>query len=111
MIWFTSDLHLCHNRMFIYGPRGFKSIYEMNETIVKNWNSVVKPKDDVYILGDLMLNDNEAGAEFVRNLNGKLHIVFGNHDTDTRRELYKTFHNVVECADAIRFNAYDYHFF
>ena len=25
----------------------------MNETIVKNWNSVVDPEDEVYFLGDL----------------------------------------------------------
>ena len=32
-IWFTSDLHFCHDRDFIYGPRGFKSVQEMNEAI------------------------------------------------------------------------------
>ena len=61
MIYFTSDLHFGHNREFIWGPRGFKSSWEHDETIVKNWNSLITEEDDVYILGDLMLGDNAAG--------------------------------------------------
>ena len=34
-IWLTSDLHFCHNRDFIYEPRGFASVHEMNEAIIK----------------------------------------------------------------------------
>ena len=56
-IYFTSDLHLCHDRGFIYEPRGFNSIEEMNNAIVENWNSIVTNEDNVFILGDLMLND------------------------------------------------------
>ena len=60
-IFVTSDLHFCHDRDFLYEPRGFKSVHEMNEAIVKNWNSIIQPEDDVYVLGDLMLNDNDRG--------------------------------------------------
>ena len=50
-IFLTSDLHFNHDREFVWKVRGFTSVQEMNETIVKNWNSVVNPDDDVYVLG------------------------------------------------------------
>lgn len=56
-IWFTSDTHFCHDRGFLYEPRGFTNVEDMNEAIVQRWNSVVAPEDTVYHLGDAMLND------------------------------------------------------
>ena len=46
-IWITSDLHLGHNKPFLYEPRGFKNIQEHDETIIKNWNSIIKYNDDI----------------------------------------------------------------
>ena len=94
-IWFTSDTHFCHNKPFLYEPRGFKSIEEHDETIVRNWNSIVKPEDEVYHLGDVMLIDNEKGIKYLKSLNGKIHLILGNHCTDTRIELYKQCPNIV----------------
>lgn len=73
----------------------------MNEAIVRNHNSVVALEDDVYVLGDLMLGDNEKGIECIRRMNGKLHIVYGNHDTSQRKQLYSQLSNFVEGAEAI----------
>ena len=109
-IWVTSDLHFMHNKPFIYEQRGFQSVYEMNEAIVKRFNEVVKPEDDVYILGDLMLNDNEAGRQLINRLNGWLHIVYGNHDTSARREIYSHIWKLVEAGDALTLK-YKYHFY
>lgn len=111
MIWLTSDLHFCHDRGFIYEPRGFSNVYDMNETIVKNWNSVVAPEDDVYLLGDVMLNDNDLGLKLLKSLKGKIHIVMGNHDTNPRIELFKTCWNVVEVVPACYIHYKHYHFF
>ena len=30
-IWFTSDLHINHNKEFLWGPRGFVNEKEMND--------------------------------------------------------------------------------
>lgn len=100
MIFVTSDLHLCHNKEFLYGSRGFGSIEDMNSAVVERWNSKVSEDDDVYILGDLMLCDNDTAMDLVRQLNGKIHIILGNHDTDNRVVLYRTLANVVEIAYA-----------
>ena len=86
-IYFTSDTHFCHNQGFLYEPRNFSNINEMNEAIVENWNSIVKPNDIVYHLGDIMLNDNTTAMEYIKQLNGQIFMIWGNHDTDARKEL------------------------
>ena len=58
--YITSDLHLGHNQPFVYEPRGFSSIEEHDAAIIENINKVVGENDTLYILGDLMLNDNES---------------------------------------------------
>ncbi len=95
-IYITSDLHFCHDVEFIYKPRGFTSITEHDETIVKNWNALIDDEDDVYILGDLILVDIDKGMEYLRQLHGKLHIVLGNHDSAKRVEQYKTLDRLSE---------------
>lgn len=87
-IFLTSDLHLCHDRAFIFGPRGFKTVEDHDITICENWNNIIQPEDEVYILGDLMLNNNIAGINMLKCLNGRKHIILGNHDTPTREKLY-----------------------
>ena len=66
----------------------------------------------MYVLGDLMLGDNVWGMECLSRLNGNLHIVFGNHDTNTRQMLYSASPNVVEiCGWATALNYRKYHFY
>ena len=111
MIWFTSDFHFCHNKPFLYEPRGFTTVAEMNEAIVRNYNDVVHPNDEVYVLGDIMLNNNEEGARLLKSLKGNIHIILGNHDTDNRQELYNTCWNVVEVCHATTLKFEGYHFY
>ena len=86
-IFFCSDTHFCHDQPFLYEPRGFSSVEEMNEKIVENWNKVV-PKDGItYLLGDEMLNDNEKAIQYMKQLNGQIYFIWGNHSTDTRKKL------------------------
>ena len=94
-IFVSSDLHFGHDREFLWGPRGFRSSIEHDEAIIANWNSVVEPEDIVYVLGDLMLGDNEYGKSCVERLNGTIRLIRGNHDTDRRwLEVYPTITNV-----------------
>jgi len=99
MIWLTSDWHFCHDRDFLYKPRGFDNVYDMNIAIIQNHNAIVQPNDDVYCLGDCMLNDDKGGLSCIKSLKGKIHIIRGNHDTDNRIEMYKACYNVVEICD------------
>ena len=113
-IYVTSDLHFCHNRPFLYEPRGFISIQEMNDAIIRNWNQVVSDDDLVFILGDIMLNDNELGCKFFNQLKGDKVIILGNHDTDNRKELYRHLRGVnglrsIKYADQIKYNGYNFY--
>jgi len=85
-IFFTSDLHFCHNKEFLYGPRGFTNEKEMNEAIVENWNSVVKADDIVWNLGDMAMNDIADAIPYLNMLNGTQYWLLGNHDTNNKVE-------------------------
>ena len=105
MIFFTSDPHLGHDKDFVYDARGFETIEEMNAEIIRRWNATVFPDDDVYILGDLTLGDIEEGIRLIGKLNGYLHIIRGNHDTDKKVERYLELPNVVsvQYADVLKY--------
>lgn len=110
MIYFTSDLHLGHDQEFIWGARGFNSVTEMNEKIITRWNSRITKDDDVYVLGDLVMGGVE-NVELLKQLNGKIHIVYGNHDGPKKREAYAELENVVECgwANMIKYKKYNFY--
>ena len=113
-IWISSDLHLFHTKPFLYEPRGFNDVLNMNKTIIDNFNSVVAPDDDLFLLGDLLLGGStslEDGLGLLTWLNGKLHLVRGNHDSDKRWAAYKTLPNVVEMENAIFLKYNKYHFY
>jgi calcineurin-like phosphoesterase family protein len=79
--FFTADTHLSHNNIIKYCKRPFENVKEMDEAIIENWNSVVDPKDTVYHLGDFAFaKDVETVEKYIKALNGKIHLVLGNHD-------------------------------
>lgn len=110
MIYFTSDLHLGHDQEFIWGARGFNSVKEMNEKIITRWNSRITKDDDVYVLGDLVMGGVE-NVELLKQLNGKIHIIYGNHDGPKKREAYAELENIVECgwANMIKYKKYNFY--
>lgn len=110
-IWLSSDFHFYHDREFIYKPRGFGSVEEMNAAIVENWNKNVNNEDIAFILGDIMLNDNTKGTQLLKSLRGHLIIITGNHDTAARIDLYKQCWNVEGVVDALAIDYKKHHFF
>ena len=108
-IYLTSDWHFGHDREFIWKARGYSSVEEMNEDQIDKINSLIKPEDNLYILGDLMLGDIDKGMECVKRIKGNLHIILGNHDTPTRAKLYDGPTTVLGFADRIDYN--EYHFY
>lgn len=87
MVFVTSDTHFCHDKEIIWKNRGFSSVDDMNEALIKRWNKVVKNTDTVYHLGDLMITDEEKGIECIKRLHGKIIWIIGNHDTNLRIKL------------------------
>jgi calcineurin-like phosphoesterase family protein len=85
-IFFTSDLHMMHNKGFLFEPRGFSNETDMCEALVENWNKIVKSEDTVYDLGDVALSDIQTATKYIKKLNGKHFLIRGNHDTDKKIE-------------------------
>ncbi|MBQ3404908.1 MAG: hypothetical protein IJG63_05785 [Oscillospiraceae bacterium] len=50
--FYIADTHFGHRNCVRFDDRPFRSIEEHDETLISNWNSVVQPRDDVFILGD-----------------------------------------------------------
>lgn len=73
---FISDTHFGHKNMAI--KRGFSSAEEMNEHIIKKWNSVVSKKDVTYLLGDVSM-ESKNFYYLLDHLNGVKNIILGNH--------------------------------
>lgn len=82
MIYFTSDLHFGHENVIGLCRRPFSSIKEMDETLIRNWNSKVSSGDEVYILGDLFFRNKLPVEEYLKQLQGKKHLIVGNHDRE-----------------------------
>ena len=87
-IWFISDTHFNHENIlkFTYHESdrkirpGFDNVDHMNEFMIDKWNSVVKPQDKVYHLGDVYFGNQEAAGKIVSRLNGHKRLILGNHD-------------------------------
>ena len=109
-VWFTSDTHFCHTKDFLWAPRGFSSVDEMNEALVERWNNVVPKGRDaiVYHLGDMCLSDTEAAIPYIKRLNGEIIWIRGNHDSDNRvKTILQECHNVTLISQDID-NAWAY---
>lgn len=73
--------HFNHNKDFIFKARGYNSIQEHDEGLIKIWNERVRPQDSVLHLGDFMLNGSaESCKNIVGRLNGRLYLINGNHN-------------------------------
>ena len=107
-IYFISDTHFGHKNILHYTPSRCRSIgiecYKvdewkyvdiirnsfiteqeavklMDEWIIQKWNEIVDKKDDVYILGDFSFYGVEETQKIFHKLNGKKHLIIGNHDS------------------------------
>lgn len=78
-IWFTSDWHIGDHRLEIL-RRPFVNHDEMFSKIRDNFNNLVKKNDVVYVLGDVCYKESRSYLPLVKTLNGKKHLIKGNHD-------------------------------
>ncbi len=79
-IFFTSDHHFGHANIIRFCNRPFETVEQMNQVMIERWNEKVKANDMVYHLEDLGLTNRENMAEIIDQLNGKIHLVTGNHE-------------------------------
>lgn len=84
-IFFTSDTHFGHANIIKYCHRPFTTVEDMDAELILRWNEVVSDRDTVYHLGDFCLGN---PTRYLRQLNGDIQFVRGNHD-DNLAKLYK----------------------
>ena len=81
MRYYIADQHFFHeslNRQM--DCRGFENAQAMNDYMISQWNSRVRDRDEVVILGDLSVAKGKATNAIVSQLRGKLFLIEGNHD-------------------------------
>lgn len=81
-IFMISDTHFGDSGSIIkYEGRPFKDGFEMDESMIENWNRTVGPEDTVYHLGDLACGrTGEETKSLVGRLSGHKILIMGNHD-------------------------------
>lgn len=82
--FYTADTHFGHALMLSETAcaRPFTDTREMDETLIRNWNAVVRPEDIVYHLGDVFfgMHDEARCRSIFARLQGRKILILGNHD-------------------------------
>lgn len=109
--WVISDTHFGHSNIIKFtGATGrafrgsfirrkedggfeevnFRDIKHHDEHIVEMWNSVIKPGDKVYHLGDF------GDISYAKRLHGKIRLILGNHDDQMdKQEMVDSFDKIL----------------
>lgn len=67
---------------------------EMDEALVENWNTTIRPQDKVYVLGDITMSRKPSSLEILSRLNGDKVLIGGNHDILSARVYLQYFRDV-----------------
>lgn len=98
-IFIVSDTHFGHEKTCTVFKRTdgtplrpFANAEEMNEEMIRRWNSVVRPNDKVYHLGDVVIN--KKFLPVLNELTGKKRLIRGNHDIFPTRSYLEYFDEI-----------------
>ena len=119
MNYYIADLHFSHQEIIRFDKRPYQTIEQMNNDLVKRWNDTVTDRDDVYVLGDMFWNTDDAPM-ILQMLKGRIHLIKGNHDKITSdmmhyfssisgyAEIDDNGHNLILCHYPIMFYNHSY---
>lgn len=91
-VFLISDTHFNHRNVIAYENRPWPTIEEMDAAIIEKWNTIVKPEDRVYHLGDVSMNRN--GLLLAARLNGRKILIKGNHDNQKLKDYLPIFDDI-----------------
>ena len=90
-LYITADLHFNHRGILKFCPetRPYPNHVAMNEAIIERWNEVVRPQDDVVVVGDFGFKTKDGGdlPSIFADLHGHKRLVVGNHDEQNKAVL------------------------
>lgn len=98
-VLFWSDLHLGHNKEFLWGKRGFKDVESHDKAIINAWNSKANSDTIGVLLGDTMFGP--GGCERLISLLNKMtckkwYLMPGNHYAGFKQLIAKCH---IDCLD------------
>ena len=93
------DTHFGHRKIldFEAAHRPFPSIEQHDEALVERWNSVVRKRDTVWHLGDVLFG--RHSFKHLARLNGTKKLVMGNHDCYPSAAYLEHFNRIVGAAE------------
>lgn len=97
-IFVISDTHFSHQKILNFVDyesnhvRSFTDIDEMDNTMLENWNKVVKDNDIVYHLGDVFF---DKGHKILPHLKGRKRLILGNHDNAKSKHITDNFQKIM----------------
>ena len=96
--YYISDTHFSHANIITFRNnegnliRPFKTVEEMDELMVENWNKKVRDVDTIVHLGDFTMN--KKYLPILSRLNGRKILIRGNHDIFETKEYLKYFKEI-----------------
>lgn len=104
-VFFTADLHFGHTK--VAGLRGHSGFVGNDWEIIQAWEKQVRPRDRVYVLGDISggrKEEEEYALQLLKTLPGEKHLIAGNHDSvaSIHRNGYKHLPRYLEVFESVR---------
>lgn len=90
-VWFSSDHHFGHANVIKHANRPFADVEEMDSEMIRRWNALVNPKDDVYYLGDFSFHKADKTLQILNQLKGNIFYIKGNHDKNFNAAIKERF--------------------
>ncbi len=112
MKWFAADLHLGHKNIIDYCDRPFRAAdgqmdtMEMKHALIENFRSVIRPGDELYVLGDLSFDLDEA-VSFLQWVPGQKFMIWGNHDPKRGKDRQRLAEEFVKTGDILETSLQD----
>lgn len=100
-VYLISDLHIGHKGIGSKFQRTFKSDEDCWEYSIMCWNSIVRKRDVVKVLGDFIMNI--ASLHYLSRFNGTIHWILGNHDPKITREILQDYLNISYVGGAMKY--------
>lgn len=76
---YIADLHFGYANIIKLDNHLFADVEEMEERLIKNWNSAVRNSDTTYILGDFCCGKEPEWKRLLPQLRGNKALIWGNH--------------------------------